>query len=156
MSEIPQGAIRFNTDSHKLEFYAQGEWWIMSTDTPNLGQGSDSTPGARGLFGGGYSPTNPSQSNVIGYINIDSTGDAVDFGDLTVARIALGGLASRTRGVFGGGFVTPTNQDTIDFVTIASTGNATDFGNLTTARHWVQPGSSSTSCLLYTSDAADE
>ena len=37
-SEIPQGAIRFNTDSHKLEFYAQGEWWIMSTDTPNLGR----------------------------------------------------------------------------------------------------------------------
>ena len=37
-SEIPQGAIRFNTDTHKLEFYAQGEWWIMSTDTPNLGQ----------------------------------------------------------------------------------------------------------------------
>ena len=29
--EIPQGAIRFNTDSQKLEFYAQGEWWVMST-----------------------------------------------------------------------------------------------------------------------------
>ena len=36
-SEIPQGAIRFNTDSQRLEFYAQGEWWVMSTDTPNLG-----------------------------------------------------------------------------------------------------------------------
>jgi hypothetical protein len=47
-SEIPQGAIRFNTDSQKLEFYAQGEWWVMSTDTPNLGRGADSTPGARG------------------------------------------------------------------------------------------------------------
>ena len=35
--EIPQGAIRFNTDSQRLEFYAQGEWWVMSTDTPNLG-----------------------------------------------------------------------------------------------------------------------
>ena len=53
-SEIPQGAIRFNTDSQKLEFYAQGEWWVMSTDTPNLGRGVDSTPGARGLFAGGY------------------------------------------------------------------------------------------------------
>ena len=37
-SEIPQGAIRFNTDSQRLEFYAQGEWWVMSTDTPNLGR----------------------------------------------------------------------------------------------------------------------
>ena len=40
-SEIPQGAIRFNTDSQRLEFYAQGEWWVMSTDTPNLGRGVD-------------------------------------------------------------------------------------------------------------------
>ena len=51
-SEIPQGAIRFNTDSQRLEFYAQGEWWVMSTDTPNLGRSVDSTPGARGLSGG--------------------------------------------------------------------------------------------------------
>ena len=52
MSEIPQGAIRFNTDSHKLEFYAQGEWWVMSTDTPNLGNtltdSGDTTPNVRG------------------------------------------------------------------------------------------------------------
>ena len=40
-SEVPQGAIRFNTDSQRLEFYAQGEWWVMSTDTPNLGTSGD-------------------------------------------------------------------------------------------------------------------
>ena len=45
-SEIPQGAIRFNTDSQRLEFYAQGEWWVMSTDTPNLGKNSTSTAGS--------------------------------------------------------------------------------------------------------------
>ena len=55
-SKIPQGAIRFNTDS-KLEFYAQGEWWVMSTDTPNLGRGVDSTPGPRGVFGRQYTPS---------------------------------------------------------------------------------------------------
>ena len=36
------------------EFYAQGEWWVMSTDTPNLGRDADSTPGARGVYGGGF------------------------------------------------------------------------------------------------------
>ena len=61
--EIPQGAIRFNTDSQRLEFYAQGEWWIMSTDTPNLGQGTDSTPGPRGLFTGGYASAAGSPNN---------------------------------------------------------------------------------------------
>ena len=164
---IKPGAFRFNTDSMKLEIFrgsanyegsasmagigtlAAGQWEEIQVTSPEV-----QTGGARGLFAGGYSPTNPSQSNVIGYINIDSTGNAIDFGDLTVARIALGGLASRTRGVFGGGFVTPTNQDTIDFVTIASTGNATDFGNLTTARHWVQPGSSSTRGLFASGNSA--
>ena len=48
-SEVPQGAIRFNTDAQRLEFYAQGEWWVMSTDPPNLGRSVDTTPGARGL-----------------------------------------------------------------------------------------------------------
>ena len=77
-SEIPQGAIRFNTDSHKLEFYAQGEWWVMSTDTPNLGRGGDSTPGARGLIiAGGQNYQAPSSDihGEIQYFNIASTGN---------------------------------------------------------------------------------
>ena len=32
--EVPQGAIRLNTDSQKLEFYAQDQWWEMATDVP--------------------------------------------------------------------------------------------------------------------------
>jgi hypothetical protein len=135
-SEIPQGAIRFNTDSQKLEFYAQGEWWVMSTDTPNLGRSVDSTPGARGLFGGGR---DPGLNDTIDYINIASTGNAIDFGNLSEARRRVSSCASSTRGVWGGGY--SPDKDTIDFVTIASTGNATDFGNLSVARR--TPGSTS-------------
>ena len=36
-SEVPQGAIRFNTDSQKMEFFAQDRWWEMATDVPYLG-----------------------------------------------------------------------------------------------------------------------
>ena len=42
----------------------------------------------RGLFGGGY-PT----SNVIDYVTIASTGNATDFGDLTVGRNRLVGCS---------------------------------------------------------------
>ena len=35
-AEIPQGAIRFNTDSQKMEFFAQDQWWQMATDVPTL------------------------------------------------------------------------------------------------------------------------
>ena len=73
-----QGSIRFNTDSQKLEFYAQDQWWEMVIDTPALAVSSNSEAGARGVFGGGGLP----YSNVIDYINISSTGNALDFGDL--------------------------------------------------------------------------
>ena len=133
--EIPQGAIRFNTDSQKLEFYAQGEWWIMSTDTPNLGRSVDSSIGARGLFVGGRS------SNTIEYINVSSTGNAQDFGDTTENR--EGGIAaSSTRGLSAGSYPSVTN--TIDFITIASTGDAANFGDLTAARRSFCSCSSST------------
>ena len=124
-SEVPQGAIRFNTDSQRLEFYAQGEWWVMSTDTPNLGHGTDSTPGARGVFLEGQTPGNNNTSG-IDYVNIASTGNVQDFGSLTVT--GGGGsqpMSDRTRAVFSGAY--PASAE-IDFVTIASTGSATDWG----------------------------
>ena len=84
--EIPQGAIRFNTDSQRLEFYAQGEWWVMSTDTPNLGVGADSTPGARGLL---VVEQILQALNTIDYINIASTGNAIDFGILSMQEMSM-------------------------------------------------------------------
>ena len=102
-SEVPQGAIRFNTDSQRLEFYAQGEWWVMSTDTPNLGTSADRQPGARGLTAGGFLQPNNTGSDTINLFNISSTGNATDFGNLTQARYGLAGCSSRVRGLFGGG-----------------------------------------------------
>ena len=131
-SEVPQGAIRFNTDSQKLEFYAQGEWWVISTDTPNLGRSADSTPGARGLFAGGQAPDSTKTAAIV-YVNIASTGDAQTFGDLTIGRDHLGATSSSTRGIFASGWEQTPSADAdnrIDFVTISSTGDAIDFGDL--------------------------
>ena len=121
--EIPQGAIRFNTDSQRLEFYAQGEWWVMSTDTPNLGQGSDSTPGPRGfafgcVAGNGYNNY---------YINIASTGNAIDFGDFADTRYFCSATADRTRAVVDSG---EGGMTTKEFFTMASGGGGTNFGNV--------------------------
>lgn len=81
----------------------------------------------RGLFGGGYGASG--QVNVIDYINIASAGNAVDFGDLTIARFGVSAYSSSTRGVWAGGEAA-SNTNVIDYVTIASIGNATDFGDL--------------------------
>ena len=131
---ITPGAIRFNTDSMKLEYFrigteggstssyagigtlAAGEWVQITTDTPDI-----QTGGTRGLRFGGATP---SDTDTIDYINIDTTGNAIDFGNLTSAsqHNGDGGMASRTRGFY--------TRSGIQFVTTASTGNATSFGSL--------------------------
>ena len=83
----------------------------------------------RGVFAGGYAIT-----NVMDYITIATTGNATDFGDLTVARSEPGGVNSSTRGVWSGGSKTVGDQNTIDYITIATTGNATDFGDHSVSR----------------------
>jgi hypothetical protein len=117
-------------------------------DSPQSSASNSITTSAavRGLFAGGVT-TPEAMVNVIDYITIASTGNATDFGDLTVSRRGAGGCSSSTRGVFGGG----DNLDNyalglnvIDYVTIATTGNATDFGDLTVARWGVAGAASST------------
>ena len=69
-------------------------------------------------------------------ITIASTGNSIDFGNLTVVREVPGGnVASPTRGIVAGG--TPdasTYLNTIMYVSIATQGDAVDFGDLITAR----------------------
>ena len=139
--EVPQGAIRLNTDSQKLEFYAQDQWWRMATDVPTL------DGGARGIFAGGYTGGPATGYNIIEYVTISSIGNAIDFGDLQQAKLALAGTASsRTRGLFFGGYIAGGggNVDQIDYITISSTGNAADFGNLIGADRYANAGSNET------------
>jgi len=139
---ITPGAIRFNTDSMKLEYFristeggdtsssdgrgtlAAGEWVQITTDTPDI-----QTGGTRGLRFGGEPST-----DTIDYITISTTGNAIDFGNLSESRGATGSnIASRTRGVTYGGYNSGYKNE-IEFVTIPSTGNVTDFGNLLSSK----------------------
>ena len=91
----------------------------------------------RGLFSQGYA--HPNYYKTIDYVTIASTGDAKDFGDITTSAsfvYGMGGCASSTRGLFGGGFTAPSPNAAaglkqINYVTIASLGDSQDFGDLT-------------------------
>ena len=90
---------------------------------------------ARGVFAGGYYDGN--SYNIMDYITISTTGDAVDFGDLSIKKFHMAATSngSNDRGVFGGGF--NENDDTIntiEYITITTPGNTTDFGDLTQTR----------------------
>ena len=128
--EIPLGAMRFNSDSQKLEYWNGSIWMQIHTFSPNL------DGGVRGLFTA--RSTSPGvYSNVVDYITISTQGNAADFGDQNGAAAYGSTFSSRTRGIIGGGH--PNAGDVIDFWTIATTGNATDFGNLTSSR-WLLGG----------------
>ena len=88
----------------------------------------------RGVLGGGYVHPSPGHNTMM-YIEIQSQGNAQDFGDLTVARsyFVAGQTSSSTRGLNSGGF-TGSSVNTIDFITIANTANATDFGDTINVR----------------------
>ena len=74
-----------------------------------------------------------SASNVMQYVTIATLGNALDFGDLTVARMTRSsGCASPTRGCALGGY-TPGKSDVIDYIQISTLGNAVDFGNMIAA-----------------------
>lgn len=91
----------------------------------------------RGLFSGGYTPTPANASlNVIDYVTISSTGHAFDFGDISIARYALGSVSNSVRGIFGGGNTKPLYSNLIEYVTISSLGNASVFGDLSLERSY--------------------
>ena len=120
--EVPTGAIRYNTDSNKMECFNGTKWYEISVSSPDL------NGGARGVCLGGAAPSSP--NNTIDYITISTAANATDFGDLTATIQQNAAFSSRTRGVSAGG-ENPSATDVIDYITISSTGNATDFGNLT-------------------------
>ena len=107
----------------------------------------------RGLFAGGRTGT---RTNVIDYILITTTGNATDFGDLTVARqISPSLISSNTRTVFNAGYEgTSAQPTTMDYVTTATTGNATDFGDLTVGRYGASGCSNQTRGLIMGGDQA--
>ena len=97
---------------------------------------SDAT---RGLFAGGNHNEPASNNNFgnlkIDYITIATTGNAVNFGDLTTGN-SLKAAAGFTRGLFfGNRHSADSGNNVIDAVTIQTLGNATDFGNLSTNRY---------------------
>jgi hypothetical protein len=138
---ITPGAIRFNTDSMKLEYFrigseggstssyagigtlAAGEWVQITTDSPDI-----QTGGTRFIIAGGSQAAIPAGSgvNAIDYVTLSTTGNAIDFGDTISTGAENCGCASATRGIY---FTTSTNI--FEYITISSTGNAQDFGDNT-------------------------
>ena len=79
-------------------------------------------------------------TNVIQSLEVSTTGNSVDFGDLAISVQELAAASSATRFISGGG-ATPSLTNTINYVNPHTTGNASDFGDLIRIISSVQGGS---------------
>ena len=127
--EIPTGAVRYNTDSNKMEVYIGSTWMEVAVSSPNL------DGGARGLITSGYN--SPAYQNRVDMITIPTAGDATDFADMIsgIAPYGAAGGASRTRGMIAGGAIDGNGSlDVIQYITIAQQADFVDFGDLSKNR----------------------
>ena len=139
--DFVEGMMRFNTELNTLEFYNGNEWrqFTYQSDIKS----SPSSRG-RGILAGGYDPVaSSSDQDHIGFINIMTEGNAIDFGNLITGRQTRA-ASSSTRGLIAYGYVSPTGTNVIEYITIASAGNGIDFGDGTIQRRNLASLSSST------------
>ena len=116
------GSIRFNTDSSKLEIYNGEAWFEIDATSPE-----EQTGGTRMLVMGGIKGGSGPRSNSIDAIEISTTGDATDFGDLLSDIFAASSCSSRVAAFrMGGG--TPSARNDIGKSIFASQGNEVDTG----------------------------
>ena len=111
----------------------------LNTNSYGVGAG-ELSDGLRGIAMGGSG--NPGDhTNVIDFITIATTGNATEFGDLTVSRRGGGVGCTLIKGICAGGR-NPSDVNIIDSVIIQTTGNATDFGDISEARAFQPAGCS--------------
>ena len=106
--------------------------------------------GTRGVLGGGY--ISGSESDVIDYKTISSTGAMSDFGDLSTGNYYFTACSNGTRGLFLGGYFSTGGNvifNKIEYITVGSTGDATDAGDLTQAKLDVVSSSNGTRALVF-------
>jgi len=119
--------ITINSPGNSLDFGDQ----TVRTDWPGF---ISNHTNERGVYFGGYRDDGGAETNVMEYITINSTGNALDFGNLIRDLWKIIGTSNGTneRGVMGGGGMngSTTNRPELSYITINSKGNATSFGNL--------------------------
>ncbi len=122
------GAIRFNTDTSQMEIYDGNQWTGILSTSSELETGGDTA--ILGRIG-----NDSVNTDKVDKVNMSTTGNGVDYADLTVSRQGQNGVhGSRTLAVFSGGYNPSAFTTNTDYVTIASGGDATAGGALTVAR----------------------
>ena len=123
---------------------------VGNTVDPSAGYhcGQFSSSDTAGYLAGGLNPYRPT----INQISYASDADAVDHGDLTVARYGNAHQSSDTYGYSTGGYG-PNYSNVIDKWPFASAANATDVGDRTVSKRYISGSNSTTHGYTYGGNA---
>jgi len=120
-----------------------------------LPSGPTEMRGGRGravFAGGSQQPSGSQWQSVMDKVEIATTGNAVDFGDMDQGRYYNRAVSSSVRGVIAGGTGdgtgSPAMTSNMQYVTISSSGESNDFGEMDFARNGLVPASNNTRGLL--------
>ena len=146
VSGYSEGTIRYNTDLGTMEFF-NGNEWRQFTYIQDV-QNSPSSRGRVLTFGGKNS--GGTRVSAITSLQISTLGNAIHFGNMSVARRQVGACASEVRALtMGGSSSSSDTTNEIHYYTIASESDAIDFGDLLGAKQTCHSLSSSTRGISY-------
>ena len=133
-SNAPAERIDFGNIASKGNSIRFGDHALGGPSHQALRQNRACSNNTRAVFGGGYIDISPygTAMSLMATITMASEGNAIAFGDLTIARYGPNATSNQVRGVFaGGGGGNPYPfYNVIDFVIFSSSGGALDFGDL--------------------------
>jgi len=99
--------------------------------TGTYGYGSAFSSQTRGVISAGFHHPSPSSDvNVIDYVEMATTGNALDFGDHTNVGNTRAGLSDGVRGVWAGNGGSPSPSTEVQLNIISSKGNSVTYGDL--------------------------
>ena len=137
----PYGVDAGNTFGGQIQQSSQGYMYFPTGRTEERG-------GSRGVCAGGSDPSG--RDNDISFIDIQSQGNAIDFGDLSINSHNTAGFSSKTRAIFSLGYIdaSPNVSNTLEFITMMTQGNATDFGDVSVTVYEAGAASNDTRGLI--------
>ena len=137
----PYGVDAGNTFGGSIQQSTQGYMYFPTGRTEERG-------GSRGVCAGGSDPSG--RDNDISFIDIQSQGNAIDFGDLSINSHNTAGFSSKTRAIFSLGYIdaSPNVSNTLEFITMMTQGNATDFGDVSVTVYEAGAASNDTRGLI--------
>ena len=121
-----------------ISLNTQGYMYFATGKTTDRGRG-------RAVFQGGGNPANKS----ISFTQIQSLGNAQDFGDMTYNASGVRGGSSSTRGLSAHNSASSPSLNTIEFITIATQSNSTDFGDMSGTSSSGATGSNETRAVFW-------